>query len=133
LSEIGTAVLKLQQKTDLHKKQDGRQFLFSFCCFIINWCTKFEQVRYSRSKATADIRFAQKSRWPPKIIFFHWSFYNELVYQFEQDRYSRSKDTAEIRFEQKQDGRQKMFFFVLSFYSELIYQIGTAVLKLQQK
>jgi len=41
-------------------------FFFSFCHFIMNWCTKFEQDRYSRFKATAEIRFAQKTRWPPK-------------------------------------------------------------------
>jgi len=36
----------------------------------MNWYTKFEQDRYSRSKATSEIRFAQKTRWPPKNIFF---------------------------------------------------------------
>jgi len=51
------------------------------CHFIMNWCTKFEQDRYSRSKATAEIRFAQKTRWPPKIYFFVFLFYNQLVYQ----------------------------------------------------
>jgi len=27
---------------------------------------------YSRSKATAKIRFAQKTRWPPKNVFFRF-------------------------------------------------------------
>jgi len=41
----------------------------------MNWCTKFEQdsrSRYSRSKATADIRFAQKTRWPLKNIVYRY-------------------------------------------------------------
>jgi len=78
LSKIGTAILNPEQKLDLDKKKDGSHF---FCHFIMNWCFKYEQDLYSRSKATAEIRFAQKTRWPPKIIFFRFVFYDELVYQ----------------------------------------------------
>jgi len=62
---------------------------------------KFEQDRYRRSKTTEEIRFTQKTRWPP--IFFS-SFCHYIVNwctEFEQNRYRRSKTTAEIRFAQK--------------------------------
>jgi len=38
----------------------------------MNWCAKFEQDWYSRTKATAEIRFAQKTRWPPKNIVYRF-------------------------------------------------------------
>jgi len=53
----------------------------SFFHFIMNWCIKVQQDRYSRSKATAELGFAQKTRWLPKNIFFVLSFYNKLVHQ----------------------------------------------------
>jgi len=45
---------------------------FSICHFIMNWFTKFEQDLYSRSKARAEIRFAQKTKWPPTFFFFRF-------------------------------------------------------------
>jgi len=69
----GTAVLKLQQKQELHKNQDGHQiFFFSFCHLVMNWCTKFGQDRYNHYKATAEIRLAQKTKWPPIFFFFRF-------------------------------------------------------------
>jgi len=47
-----------------------KKYFFSFCHFIMNWCTKVEQDWYSRSKATAEIEFAQKTRWPPTFYSF---------------------------------------------------------------
>jgi len=38
----------------------------------MNWCTKFEQDQYSRSKARAEIRFAQKNKMAAKKYFFRF-------------------------------------------------------------
>jgi len=90
----------------------------------MNWCTKFELDRYSSSKATAEIRFAHKTRWLPKNIPFPFChFITNWCTKFEQDRYSRSKATVEIRFAQKVRWPPKNIFFIFSFYNELVYQI----------
>jgi len=56
----GTAVLKLQQKKDLHKNKMASNNFFFLLSFHneLMYGTKFEQDRYSRSKTTAEIRFA---------------------------------------------------------------------------
>jgi len=58
----------------------AKNVIFLFFHFIVIWCYKCEQNWYSRSKATAEIRFAQKQD-GHQITFFVLSFYNELVYQ----------------------------------------------------